>query len=267
MDTDSQYDTILLEKADGLVRLTLNRPHRHNAMTHAMISEVYEALVEIARDDSVRVLHLTGAGRGFSPGGEAGQFDTEPEPEIPPEHYHVSTLLHDMPAVTVAGINGACAGAGMAWALACDLRTVTSSARFNTAFLDVAVASDMGLPWFLLRQVGGASARRLCLLPGKFDAEHARRLGLVDHVFEDEDFAKETQKVIDRLLRFAPPALKTLKANLLSAETMGLREFVSLETERHKHIRDSPEVVAAFQAGVARGSGAVPADHERQGVS
>ncbi len=87
-----------------------------------------------------------------------------------------------MPAVTIAAISGACAGAGFGWACACDLRVASQTARFNTAFLDVGVAGDMGGPWTLPRIVGAAKARELYFLPGKFDAAEALRIGLVSRV-------------------------------------------------------------------------------------
>ena len=83
-------------------------------------------------------------------------------------------LLHEMPQVTIAAINGACAGAGLGWACACDLRYAVADAKFNTAFLDVAVAGDMGLPWTLPRIVGAGRARELSLLPRKLDAATRR---------------------------------------------------------------------------------------------
>src|ERR1019366_3969776 len=114
--------------------------------------------------------------------------------------------------VLSAAVNGACAGAGLGWALACDFRFAAESARFNVAFLDVGVAGDMGGPWSLSRIVGSARARELYFLPGKFDAAEALRIGLVTRVFPDDRFQEEVDAIVNRLTDCAPIALRTLKA-------------------------------------------------------
>ena len=103
-----------------------------------------------------------------------------------------------MPAVTIAAINGACAGAGFGWACACDFRFATASARFNTAFLEVGIAGDMGGPWTLARIVGPAVARELYMLPTKIDAAEALRIGLVSRVFDDDVFLDEVAAIVGR---------------------------------------------------------------------
>ena len=98
-----------------------------------------------------------------------------------------------MPAVTVAAINGACAGAGMGWALACDLRVMSASAKLNTAFLDVAVAGDMAIPWSLPRMVGAARARDLSFVPRPYRGRRSERIGMVARVFSDDSFRDDTE--------------------------------------------------------------------------
>src|SRR4051794_33309244 len=164
-----------------------------NGMTNRMVREARDALELAAADSSVRVLVLTGAGRAFCPGADLNHFTSgEADERLTPREFAVTTLLHEIPAVTVAAINGACAGAGLGWALACDLRTMAASAKLNTAFLDVAVAGDMAIPWSLPRLVGAARARDLSLLPRKIDAEEAARIGLVARVFPDDTFRDDT---------------------------------------------------------------------------
>jgi 2-(1,2-epoxy-1,2-dihydrophenyl)acetyl-CoA isomerase len=243
------YETIRCETSGGLARLTLNRPDRLNGMTNGMVRETYEALTRVAADSSVRVLVLTGEGKGFCPGADLTHFTArEADEPLSARHFRVTALLHEMPAVTLAAINGACAGAGLGWALACDLRVVAASARMNTAFLDVAVAGDMGVPWTLPRLVGAAKARELSFLPGKFGADEALRLGLVAHVFPDESFRAETEAIVERLLAASPAALLTMKANYLAAERMTFTDFIDLETERHLVITQSADTAEAFRA-------------------
>lgn len=247
----SAYETIRYEVAGGLARLTLDRPEQRNGMTNRMVRETHDALTRAVADPSLRVLLLTGEGRSFCPGADlnwATSGDLGPADAAGPEHFRVPVLLHEMAAVTVAAINGACAGAGLGWACGCDLRVAARSARFNTAFLNVAVAGDMGLPWSLPRLVGAARARELSLLAEKFTADEAREMGLVARVWDDGVFRKEVDALVDRLARRSPVALRALKAHYVAAERSGFGDYVDLETERHRRIAASEDTQEAFRA-------------------
>jgi len=248
-----ELTTALFEAADGIGRLTLNRPERLNAMTNRMVVEVHDALSVIAERTDLRVLILTGAGRGFCPGADLKHFAAA-EADIATRHEHFRTplLLHRMPQVTIAAINGACAGAGFGWACACDLRFAAGSATFNTAFLNVASAGDMAGPWTLPRLVGAAKARELYLLPGKFAAAEALAMGLVSRVFDDAVFAAEVDAVATRLAEAAPQALRTMKRNFIDAEQMDLESYLQIETERHMQVMAHPDAKEAFRAFVEK---------------
>ena len=158
----ADFDTLRYVVDGGLARLTLDRPEAMNGMTNQMVREACDALELAAADPTVRVLVLTGAGSAFCPGADLKHFTGGGSDErLTAREFQVTTLLHEIPAVTVAAINGACAGAGLGWALACDLRFMTARAKLNTAFLDVAVAGDMGIPWSLPRLIGASRAREL----------------------------------------------------------------------------------------------------------
>lgn len=249
----TNYKTILVEREGPLTRLILNRPAERNGMTNRMVRETHAALAQIAADGETRVLLLTGAGQSFCPGADinwATSSDADPEDSAPAEAlcFQVPALLHAMPAVTVAAINGACAGAGMGWACGADLRVAARRARFNTAFINVAFAGDMGLPWSLPRLVGGAKARELSFLCEKFDAQAAYDMGLVARVFDDETFEAQTQSLVDGLLGRSPTALQALKAHYVSAERMSFSDFLALETEHHKNIGRMVDTQEAFKA-------------------
>lgn len=257
----SDFETIRYEVDGHVARLTLHRPDRHNAMTNRMVRETRRALASAAEDRRVRVLVLTGAGTSFCPGADIfGIASGAADDPLEPSDFEVPVLLHEMPAVTIAAVNGACAGAGMMWALACDLRVAARSARFNTAFLDVGVAGDMGGPWTLSRLVGPSRARTLFFLPGKFDAEEAARLGVVERVVDDHALDAEVRTMVGRLVNAAPIALRTLKANFVAAERMSLRDFVSLETERHLKMFTTRDTREAFRA---RAEGRAPIFEDR----
>jgi 2-(1,2-epoxy-1,2-dihydrophenyl)acetyl-CoA isomerase len=250
--SEATFETICVERAGGVATLTLHRPERRNAMSNRMVLEAGEALRMIARDPEVRIVVLTGTGSSFCPGADINRVaagpGAEPEPRLRAQDFDVPVLLHDMPAVTVAAVNGACAGAGFGWACACDLRIAARSARFNTAFLDVGVAGDMGGPWTLARLVGASRARELYFLPQKFDADEAHAMGLVTRVVDDDAFPAEVDAVVARLAAASPAALRTLKANFVDAERNDLASFVRLEAERHLHLFTLEDTREAFLA-------------------
>jgi 2-(1,2-epoxy-1,2-dihydrophenyl)acetyl-CoA isomerase len=249
-----QFETILYERSGPVATLTMNRPDRLNGMTTKMLREAHECLLAATLDRDLKVLVLTGAGKAFCPGADlqltAAGADADERSST--DDFRVPLLLHTMPAVTIAAINGACAGAGLGWALACDLRYATPLARFNTAFLDVGVAGDMGGPWSLPRIVGAAKARELYFMPDKFDAAEAARIGLVSKVFPDEAFRADVGAVVTRISEAAPIALRTMKAHFVDAERMDFAAYIELETAHHLPMFNTHDTREAFSAKVEK---------------
>jgi 2-(1,2-epoxy-1,2-dihydrophenyl)acetyl-CoA isomerase len=251
------YETLLIERDGPVAVLKLNRPGKRNSIGGPMMTELYGALQDIARNPSVRVLVLRGEGADFCPGADVkhhGGAEARPAPRAwsGVQEYDVSVLLHEMPAVSIAAIAGACAGAGFGWACACDLRVASDTARFNSAFLDVGVAGDMGAPWTLPRLVGAAKARELYFLPGKFDADEALRIGLVSKVSPAAAFEADLKALTERLSAAAPLALATMKSNFVAAEKMGFADFIALEAERHTRLFQTDDTTEAFKAFVEK---------------
>jgi 2-(1,2-epoxy-1,2-dihydrophenyl)acetyl-CoA isomerase len=251
------YETLLIERDGPVAVLKLNRPGHRNSIGGPMMSELYPALQDLSRDPGLRVLVLRGEGADFCPGADVKHYGSaDAQPARPRwsgvQEYNVSVLLHEMSAVTIAAIAGACAGAGFGWACACDLRIASETARFNSAFLDVGVAGDMGAPWTLPRLVGAAKARELYFLPGKFDAAEALRIGLVSRVSPADAFEAELKVLTDRLAAAAPLALTTMKSNFVAAEKMSLSDFIALEAERHVRLFQTEDTTEAFKAFVEK---------------
>jgi 2-(1,2-epoxy-1,2-dihydrophenyl)acetyl-CoA isomerase len=246
-------ETILFEAKNGIGRLTLNRPDRMNGMTNRMLVETHDLLESVAVRKDVRVLVLTGAGRGFCPGADLKHYAAgEADVQSSPRHFRVPLLLHRMPQVTIAAINGACAGAGFGWACACDLRFAAASATFSSAFLNVASAGDMAGPWFLPRLVGAAKARELYFLPEKFRADDALAIGLVSRVFDDAALRNEIDAIAARLAAASPHALATMKRNFVDAEQMDLETYIGIETDRHTQVMAHADAKEAFKAFVEK---------------
>ena len=247
------YETIRYEVTGNLATLTLNRPDSLNGITNTMMRELYECLSAAADDAAVRVLLFTGAGRGFCPGVDlkASTSGAKQEPNRR-EYFHITSLLHEMPKVTIAAVNGACAGAGFGWACACDLRYASERAVFNSAFLGVAISGDMAGPWLLPRIVGATKARELFFMSQKFRADEAERIGLVLKTFPDETFRDEVRAIAERLAKSAPLAIGEMKKNFVNAENLPLRDYIELETERHTRTGASEDSREAFRAFVEK---------------
>jgi 2-(1,2-epoxy-1,2-dihydrophenyl)acetyl-CoA isomerase len=243
----------------GVVTITLDRPDRLNAMDAALLDGLLAAVEGAMSDPCVRVVVLTGAGRAFCVGGDlqgfaAGVLDDAPVATRVGQlrrWMRVCELLRAGPAVTVAAVNGACAGAGLSLALACDLRLASATAVFRTAFLGAGLSGDFGGTWSLSRLLGEARAKELYLLDEKVPAGEALRLGLVTRVFAAEEFAASVDEVVEALAGRAPLALRGIKENLTDAARLSFAEACDSEAARHVACSlstDAAEAAAAFLA-------------------
>lgn len=253
----SADDLVQVSREGAVATVRLNRPGQMNSMTSGLLDRLLTALEEIAAASDVRVVLLTGNGKAFCAGGDlaAGLDEINGPPPVSSQQRRLRTfmrasqLLHAMPQVTIAAINGACAGAGLSLALACDLRYAAASARFNTAFLGAGVSGDFGGIWFATRQLGAQATRSLFLLAERFDAAEAQRAGLVTGAFPDAQLLPAVQKVAEGLAARAPLALRAMKQNLLDAESMDLAAYLDAESGRQAFTvstADAAEAAAAF---------------------
>jgi 2-(1,2-epoxy-1,2-dihydrophenyl)acetyl-CoA isomerase len=255
----SPAECVLTERHDAIAVVTLNRPERRNGVTIELCEQLYRALLDVASSDA-RVVVLRGAGEHFSVGADlrgdhraSGAATLE---RLGPM-YHSATLLHTMPQLTIAAIDGGCAGAAMGWACACDFRFASTRARFNTAFLAVGVSGDMGLAWSLSRIVGGARAREMLFFPEKITAQQAFEDDLVTRLFAPEALHDEVMALARRLAAHHPFPLRMAKANVVSAEESGIANYIEIESARHLHVTSSPSLRAGIRTFAQRGSDAV----------
>jgi 2-(1,2-epoxy-1,2-dihydrophenyl)acetyl-CoA isomerase len=242
---------------DGAVAtVTLNRPDKLNALDLEHVLALRDALRALAADADVRAVVLTGAGRGFCAGGDVtsmtGEGGGSGEPIDLRAIMEVPELLHGMPAFTVAAVNGPCAGAGLSFAAACDLRYAARSAVFVSAFLRVGSSGDHGSAWVLSRAVGPAKARELLFLGDRVDADEAHRIGLVSAVLDDDRLREHVEAVAARLTAMPPNASRAMKENLDDALTLPLGAYLDAETARFAECSGSPEAVAAAKAFLGR---------------
>ncbi|TWH91476.1 2-(1,2-epoxy-1,2-dihydrophenyl)acetyl-CoA isomerase [Sphingobium wenxiniae] len=253
--TGEKMKSVLVDIDGPLATITMNRPERRNGMDLDMVHAMHDTLATLATRRDVTVVILTGAGDHFCVGADIGGTEADPEAvthrRLAPA-YHSTTLLHTMPQVTIAAIGGGCAGAGLGWAAACDLRFASDRARFSTAFLNVGVAGDMGAAWVVQQAVGPARARELFLFPEKFGAEDALRFHLVTRIFPAATLLQESRALALQLAGRSAYALEAIKANFVAAERLSLEDFIELEGARHMHLIGSRESTAAFEAFAGR---------------
>ncbi len=247
---------VLLEDLDGgVATLTLNRPDRLNALSPEMLDAFREALPRLDADPDVGAIVITGAGRGFCAGGDVKAMAGRAAPgsEARYEHirraHQIPRLLRGMRTVVIAAVNGPAFGAGLGFAMACDLRVAARSATFGTAFASVGLSGDWGGSWTLTRLVGPARAREMYLTGEKLDADAALRIGLVNRVVEDETLAAETKALARRFAEGPRVAYGYMKRNLFAAETQSFDAVLEMEAVhqvRSEGTADHAEAAKAF---------------------
>lgn len=251
-------ETVLYETDGPIATVTLNRPDNMNTMNNELLTAATEILERVASDDAIRAVIFTGNGRAFCAGGDlgggagGGVFDDRPvQQQINSlrRAMRTSQLLQEMPKVTIAAINGACAGAGLSWACACDIRYAAESAKFNTAFLSAGVSGDFGGTWTLPRIVGAAKARELYMLSERFTADEAERLGLITRALPNDELMSTVRQVAEKIAKSAPLALQRIKANFNDSARVSFSEALDLEADRHTRCaltEDATEAATAF---------------------
>ncbi len=232
---------LLVERRGGVLYLTLNRPEKLNALSEPMSEALLGELSAAASDSEVGAIVLTGAGRGFCAGGDIGAMRSRNEgAEGPPPTIEsraarlrrmeeAALLLHEMPKVTIASINGPAAGAGLGLALACDLRIASDTARFATAFAKVGFSGDFGGTFTLTQLVGPAKARELYLLADVITSEEALRLGMINWMVPAAELAGETESLARRIASGPRIAYAYMKTNLNLAINSDLRTILDRE--------------------------------------
>ncbi len=258
--TSSNHSTILYAEADGVARITLNRPDKLNSFSDEMFRELQHALDRVkasaAREGGVRVLVLTGAGRGFCAGADLSVIDPHRVGETDlgvmlERNYNPLILrLRAMTVPVLCAVNGVAAGAGASLALAADITLAAQSASFVLAFARIGLVPDAGATFFLPQRIGRARAAGLAMLGEKIDAETAERWGLVWKCIADADFASTVDAYAKRLASAPTRALIATRELLDAAENNTLEAQLSAEREAQSTAgrgADFQEGVSAFR--------------------
>jgi len=249
------YESIVYECADGIARITLNRPDRLNSFTSSMHGELRDALAKVAADKSARVLLITGAGRGFCAGQDLSDRAVAPGSapvdlgESIETNYRPLVLgLRALPLPVVCAVNGVAAGAGANIALACDLVIAAKSASFIQAFCKIGLVPDSGGTFFLPRLVGTARAMGLAMLGDKLPAQQAAEWGLIWKCVEDAELTSTVDALLTQLAQAPTRGLAAIKRALYATGST-LEQALDLERDLQRELgfsADYREGVDAF---------------------
>jgi 2-(1,2-epoxy-1,2-dihydrophenyl)acetyl-CoA isomerase len=231
-------DTVLYDVTDGVATVTLNRPDAMNALDTELKTALRDTLLAAAEDAQVRAVVLTGNGRAFCVGQDLGEHATnlgsaagvEAVWTTVPEHYTpIAKALATMPKPVIAAVNGVAAGAGAAFAFACDFRIVAQTAGFNLAFAAIGLSADSGSSWTLPRLVGMARAKELLLLPSTVPADRALELGLATEVVEAAEVLPTATALAARLAAGPTVAYGAIRRALAFSAGHGIDESLDFE--------------------------------------
>ena len=246
-------DTVVRVATDGVLTLTLNRPDALNSFNVEMKESLLAAFKDAARDKSVRVVVVTGAGRAFSAGQDLKERQAPGVADLGTElraRYNPIVLaMRKLEKPVIGAINGVAAGAGISVALACDIRIAADNASFIEVFARVGLVPDTGSTWFLPRLVGYAKAAEMMFTTDPVDAATAERIGLVNKVVPADQLMQETHALATRLAQAAPLALGLAKRALNRALEARLEEQLEFEAQLQSiagRSKDHAEGVAAF---------------------
>ena len=253
--SDKSYSTILVERANGVVTITFNRPHRKNAANGTMWIELLEVLTEIHFRSEDRVVVFTGAGGEFCSGADLVDMGDGSGRTHTHSYYSMREItavimaLARLPQPTIAKVRGVAVGVGCNIALGCDLVVASDNARFSEIFSKRGMSLDGGGSWILPRRIGLHRAKELAFFADIIDAAEADRIGLVNRVVTDGELDAFVGAWVDRLLALPPIALAQSKRLLNNAMQVTLEEALDDEGVAQTvnfGTKDTPEAIAAF---------------------
>lgn len=244
--------SILFEVKDGIAFITLNRPDKLNSFNREMALLLQEKL-DACKDDSIRCVYITGAGKAFSAGQDLAEVVDPNGPgmqRILAEHYNpIIIRIRELEKPVVAAVNGVAAGAGANIALCCDIVLATQSASFIQAFSKIGLIPDSAGTFFLPKLIGWQRASAIMMLGDKVDAQKAEQWGMIYRAIPDEQFLTETRQIAQTLASMPTMGLAFTKKALQWAFTHTMYEQLQNEDklqQRAAQTDDFKEGVAAF---------------------
>lgn len=234
--------------ADGIATLTLNRPDKYNAFTKNMVGRWAGLLQQVADDDSVKVIVLTGAGKAFCAGGDVGaqkeraNNDALERKNFLWRHVHrIPLLMEQLDKPTIAAINGTARGAGLDMALMCDLRLMARTAKLAESYINVGLIAGDGGAYYLPRLIGMPRALELLWTGREVGAEEAERIGMVNRAVADESLMEETYALARSIAAQPFEAIRAYKRVAYQGMNMGLAAHLDMVSSHMSVLRDTPE--------------------------
>jgi len=250
------YETLLFSIEGGIARVMLNRPDKLNSFNVQMHGELQDALKKVASDKTVRVLLLTGAGRGFCAGQDLGDRAVSPTDKpvdlgLSVEMYYAPLVkaLRNLPLPIVVAVNGVAAGAGANIALAGDIVIATRSAKFVQPFCKLGLVPDTGGTYFLPRLIGTARAMGLAMTGAALSASDAEAWGLIWKAVDDASFTAEVEALVQTLAQGPTKGFARTKRAIYTSPDHSLDAQLDLERDYMRELgfsRDYAEGVSAF---------------------
>ena len=234
------YERVLVEIANGVATLTLNRPEKLNAFDVEGCQDLIEALRMLATSDAVRVIVLTGAGRAFCAGADLSVLGSD-GPALVAAGKEIALIIRSAPKPVLAAVNGPAAGGGANLALACDYRLASDLATIGQVFHKLGLSLDWGGSYFLPRVVGISKALELTWSARMVTAAEAAQLGLFDRVVPHADLAGEAGKLAATWAAMPPLAVRKAKEALYRSEHSTLPEMLDLEVVDQTVLFQTPE--------------------------
>lgn len=232
-------DVLLVDRTEGVATLTLNRPESMNSLSVELKEALLTAFADLEDDAAVRAVVITGTGRGFCVGQDLAEHVALLQQEDGPplstveDHYNpLITALSQLPKPVIAAVNGTAAGAGASLSFACDLRVVSTEAKFLLAFANVGLGLDSGASWTLPRLIGFGRALELSLLAQPITAQHAADYGLVTQLVAPDQVLPVAQQLAARLAAGPTVAYGAIKQALHFAAEHSLVESLANEAEQ-----------------------------------
>jgi enoyl-CoA hydratase/carnithine racemase len=254
------YKTFLYEVTDGIATVRLNDPDRLNALTFQTYQELERLMAALAHDDAVKVVTMTGTGKGFCSGGSVHEIigklidmNGEELHRFTRMTCNVVQNMRNLKKPIIAAVNGIAAGAGAMLALASDLRIASDRAKFAFLFTKVGLSgADMGALYLLPRIVGQARAAELLFLGDTIDAHEAFRIGLANRVVEHDRLMEETSELARRLSRAPLHAVGVTKELLEREANMNLDQALELEAVSQAKCMETADFREGYQAFVEK---------------
>ena len=232
------YEAIIFSAAGPVATIKLNRPEKLNAFGGPMRDEILHALDKTAADDQIRVLVVTGEGRGFSAGGDIDHLkqvrenkDEEKFRSVLATGQKITRSLRAFAKPVIAAVNGPCAGAGFSFALGCDIRIASDLATFGASFALVGLHPDWGGSWFLPKLVGSARACELVFTGTMISALEAERIGLVNHVVPHDQLIPSVMDLAGKIAKNPPEVLRLAKESIYRSVNSDLETAFARESQ------------------------------------